>query len=79
MNRTKTPKNSTQHTLKAIFSFGAKEKPNIDLKGKCFFFPLSKQVDLEVLPAKLTFFRFSDIFISGLKEAEKSIAKIKLQ
>lgn len=51
----------------------------MDLKGKCFFYPLSKEADLEVLPAKLTltFSGFSDIFISGLKEAGKSIAKIK--
>lgn len=82
----KTPPNQKNPTppphspFLVIFSSGTKEKPNIDLKGKCFFFPLSKQADLEVLPAKLTltFGGFSDILVSGLKESEKSIAKIKL-
>lgn len=44
------------HTLtlpKADFSLGTKEKPNTDLKGKCFS-PLSKQADVEFLPAKLS-------------------------
>lgn len=50
-----TPNSNIFTFLKAVLSFGTKYKHNIGLKEKYFFFPLSKQAELEVLPSKLTF------------------------
>lgn len=44
-----TPNSSMFTLLEAIISFGTKDKHNMGLKGKYFFFPLRKQAELEVL------------------------------